>query len=43
MSIIDIANKVIQITNGGLDIITELYPQADIRQKFKIREEHTRY
>ncbi len=41
MSIIDIANKVIQITNGGLDIITELYPQADIRQKFKIREEHT--
>lgn len=33
------AEKILDATNGGLDIILQLYPQADTRKNFRIREE----
>lgn len=39
MSLREISEKIIDLTNGGLDIITEFYPQANTRNNFRIRED----
>lgn len=33
------AEKILQATNGGLDEILKIYPQADTRKSFKIRDD----
>lgn len=37
----DIAQNILEQTNGGLDIILSIYPQANTRNHFKLREEKT--
>lgn len=39
--IIQISKQVLEATNGGLDIIQSIYPQANPKKKFKLREERT--
>ena len=39
MSLREISEKILDLTNGGLDIITEFYPQANTRNNFRIRED----
>lgn len=34
-----IADKILEMTNGGLDIIQEIYPQATPNKNFRIRED----
>lgn len=35
----EIADQILEMTDGGLDIILEFYPNADIRKNFRIRED----
>lgn len=34
-------DEILRSTNGGLDIILSYYPDADVRRKFKVRDEKT--
>ena len=34
----NIVDKILQATNNGLDIILEIFPQANTRQNFRIRD-----
>lgn len=38
-SLLNSAQKILDATNGGLDEILKLYPQADTRKQFKIRDD----
>ena len=40
-SLTEIAQSILDKTNGGLDIIHAIYPQANTRTHFKLREEKT--
>lgn len=37
----DISSKILDLSDGGLDIIMELFPQAKVNKEFKIRDERT--
>lgn len=39
--IIEISKQLLEATNGGLDIIFDLLPNANLRKSFKIRDEKT--
>ena len=39
MALKDIADEILNLTNGGLDIIIEFYPNANTRHNFSIRED----
>lgn len=34
----EIADQILEMTDGGLDIILEIYPNADTRKNFRIRD-----
>lgn len=40
-NIIEISQQILDATNGGLDIILELFPQANERKAFRLRDEKT--
>ena len=35
----EIADQILEMTDGGLDIIIEMYPNANPRKNFRIRED----